>query len=163
MTVFLASCFLIIIFLSQGWGKQYLVETESEERHRRHYHHGSEVGEDYGDGEGNDNIGSLIYESLSKEAKHVFDEMLSNTEKEELIEKVKNAIYGEGDYNDLGTIKEILQINNRSMNLLDEISDILTSVSVNQREAIGVKTTTENGSKSEKGKIMQAARTELSQ
>ena len=129
------------------------METESEERHRRHYHHGSEVGEDYGDGEGNDNIGSLIYESLSKEAKHVFDEMLSNTEKEELIEKVKNAIYGGGDYNDLGTIKEILQINKRSMNLLDEISDVLISISDNQKEAIGVKTATENSSESEKGKI----------
>ena len=128
------------------------METESEEGHARHY--GSEVGEDYGEDSENILDGSLMYQSFSKAAKQEFDKM-SQYKQEDLIERVNNAIYGNRDYHNLeDNIEDIIRSSDGLIILLNEMKEFVRSMSDNQNETIGVKTSTtlKKGSQSENEK-----------
>merc|ERR1711862_553454 len=137
MKVLMVSCF--ITSLSQMWGKQYLVETEDEEIYPKH--HGSEVGEDYG--EDNEDIESLMYERFSKAAIDTFEAFEENHQKR-LVGLIKEAVDQnyQKDYNDMGIIDAIKQMTAGSKLLLRSIQGLLKLIYDNPNMIRGERNTT---------------------
>ena len=115
MKVLLVVCFLTIIFLSQGWGKHYLIKTGGED----HDDLPDESGIDFE--KKDDHFGldlstadaeTLIYTAFNKDALDQFEKFPEETQ--EMIIKDVNKIldnarkgYGDGDY-DVGIMEKIL-------------------------------------------------------
>ena len=99
-----------------------MVETEDEDIYPKH--HGSEVGEDYG--EDNEDIESLMYQRFSKAAIDTYEAFEENHQKK-LVGLIKEAIDQnyQKDYNDMGIIDAIKQMTAGSKLLLSSITGLL--------------------------------------
>ena len=120
-----------------------MVETEDEEIYPKH--HGSEVGEDYG--EDNEDIESLMYQRFSKAAIDTYEAFEENHQKK-LVGLIKEAIDQnyQKDYNDMGIIDAIKQMTAGSKLLLSSITGLLELISENPNIIRGErKTTKEKG------------------
>ena len=120
-----------------------MVKTEDEEIYPKH--HGSEVGEDYG--EDDEDIESLMYQRFSKAAIDTYEAFEENHQKK-LVGLIKEAINHnyQKDYNDMGIIDAIKQMTAGSKLLLSSIQGLLKLIYDNPNIMRGErKTTNEKG------------------